>query len=176
MGEELVVEVGFRAAQARLANLTHGDWLHSASEVAYGDGLTGLMRVGPTGGRMGMSKLVRVHFREVVERDDAAVLIVRWEAAGHGSGLFPALDADITMTPAGPDATRLALAGAYRPPLATLGAGLDRTILHRVATATIRSLLGRVASALADPEQAAQAARAPAARLLPWMIEPDAIT
>jgi hypothetical protein len=33
------------------------------------------------------------------------------------AGLFPALDADITLTPAGEDATVLRLAGAYRPPL-----------------------------------------------------------
>ncbi|HEX9537282.1 MAG TPA: hypothetical protein VGA04_03810 [Streptosporangiaceae bacterium] len=62
--------------------------------------------------------------------------------------LFPVLDADISLTPAGSQATRLALVGAYRPPLDGLGATLDKVILHRVAAATIRTLLDRVASAL----------------------------
>ena len=49
----------------------------------------------------------------------------------------------------------LALVGAYRPPLGGLGAGLDRAILHRAATATIRTFLGRVADAIVRPESAA---------------------
>jgi hypothetical protein len=36
----------------------------------------------------------------------------------------------------------MTLNGAYRPPLAGLGAGLDRIGLHQVATTTICSLLG----------------------------------
>ncbi len=154
-GDESLLDVSFRAAQARLANLAHGGWVSAASEGAYDDGLAGLIRVGPVGDVPGISKLVRVRFREPVTRDDTAVLTLRWEATGYRGGLFPALDADVTLTAAGEQATRLTLAGAYRPPLAALGAGLDRAILHRVATATIRSLLGRVADALVHPESAA---------------------
>jgi carbon monoxide dehydrogenase subunit G len=150
--------LSFRAAQIRLANLAHGGLLTSASEGAYGDGLAGLIRVGPMGAVPGASKLVDVRFRDLVIRDDTALLTLRWHATGPGGALFPALDADITLTPAGDQATRLTLAGAYRPPLASLGSGLDRAILHRVATATIRSLLSRVAAALADPEAAASSA------------------
>ena len=155
VGDEVVLGLSFGSAQERLANLAHGGSLTSASEGAYGDGLAGLIRVGPLGAVPGMSKLVRVRFEEVVTRDDSALLALRWEAVGPGGGLFPALDADITLTPAGEQATRLTLAGAYRPPLAGLGAGLDRAALHRVATATARSLLRRVAAALADPGGAA---------------------
>ena len=155
VGDEFLLDVSFRAAQARLANLTLGGWVSAASEGAYDDGLAGLIRVGPVGDVPGISKLVRVRFRELVTRDDTAVLTLRWEATGYHGGLFPALDADVTLTPAGEQATRLTLAGAYRPPLAALGEGLDRAILHRVATATVRSLLGRVADALVHPESAA---------------------
>jgi hypothetical protein len=154
VGDAVVLGLSFRLAQERLANLAHGGLLTSASEGAYGDGLAGVIRVGPLGTVPGTSKLVRVRFQEVVTRDDSALLALRWEATGPGGGLFPALDADITLTPAGAQATRLTLAGAYRPPLAGLGAALDRAILHRVATATARSLLSRVAAALADPEGA----------------------
>jgi carbon monoxide dehydrogenase subunit G len=107
----------------------------------------------------GISKLVRVHCREVVARDDTALLTLRWEATGHGGGMFPALDADITLAPAGEDATRLTLVGAYRPPLAALGAGLDRRILHRVATATVHTLMSHVADAIVRPEFAPEAYR-----------------
>ena len=154
---EVGLDLSFPAAAARLANLARGGSLTRVSEGAYGDGLTGLVRVGPLGTVPGMSKLVQVHFREVVTRGESAVLALRWEATGPDGRLFPALDADISLTPAGEHATRLSLAGVYRPPLAALGAGLDRAIFHRVADATVRSLLARVADVLARPQEPADA-------------------
>ena len=106
-----------------------------------------------------MSKLVEVHFLEVVARGESAVLALRWEATGPGSGLFPALDADIWLTPAGEHSTRLSLAGVYRPPLGALGAGLDKAVFHRVADATVRSLLARVAGALIRAQEPAAPCR-----------------
>ena len=50
-------------------------------------------------------------------------------------------------------------AGIYRPPLGALGAGLDRAVLHRVADATARSLLVRVADVLTHPQDPAARAR-----------------
>ena len=44
--------------------------------------------------------------------------------------------------------------GAYRPPLAALGASLDRMILNRVAAQTARSLLTRIGQAITAPEPA----------------------
>ena len=96
-----------------------------------------------------LAKLVKVHFLDVVTRGEAAVLALRWEATGPGGRLFPALDADIWLTPAGEHAARLSLAGVYRPPLAAVGAGLDRAVSHKVADATARSLLARMADVLA---------------------------
>jgi hypothetical protein len=159
VADEFLVDLSFPVARARLANMASIGALTSASEGAYGDGLADLIRVGPLGAAPGLSKLVEVHRRELVTCDESAVLTLRWEATGPGGGLFPVLDADITLTPALEHAARLWLAGAYRPPLACLGAGLDRAILHRVATATIRSLLSRVADALAHPEGAAGTVR-----------------
>ena len=75
-------------------------------------------------------------------------LTLRWESTGPGGRLFPALDADITLTPAGEHATLLGLAGSCRPPPGSLGAGLDRAILHRVAAATIRAFISRVADSI----------------------------
>ena len=69
---------------------------------------------------------------------------------GAGGRLFPVLDADLTLAPAGQNAASLRLDGTYRPPLGSLGAELDRLLLHRVAEATIHNFLERVAAALAQ--------------------------
>ena len=85
-----------------------------------------------------MSRLVQVHVRDLVTREGSAVLALRREAAGPCGGLFPALDAGITLTPAGDQARPACsswpgLTGRRR---VVLGDGLDRAIMHRVATAT----------------------------------------
>ena len=154
---EVLLDLSFPAAEAQLANLAHGGSLTRVSEGAYGDGLTGLVWVGPVGAVSGVSKLVEVHFRDVVTRGESAVLALRWQATGPGGRLFPALDADMSLTPAGEHSTRLSLAGVYRPPLAALGAGLDRVVFHKVADATVRSLLARVADVLGPPPEPAGA-------------------
>ena len=154
---EVPLDLSFPAAVAGLADLARGGLLARASEGAHGDGLTGLARVGPLGAVPGMSKLVKVHVLDVATRGESAVLALRWEATGPGSGLFPALDADIWLTPAGEHSARLSLAGVYRPPLGALGAGLDRAVFHQVADATVRSLLARVADVLVQPPELADA-------------------
>ena len=101
-----------------------------------------------------------MHFLEVVTRGESAVLALRWQATGPGGRLFPALDADIWLTPAGEHSARLSLAGVYRPPFAALGAGLDRAVFRNVADATVRSLLARVADVWATPPPGASRRRA----------------
>jgi len=142
---ELELGVSCPAAQARLVNLAYGNGLSGASRDAYEGGFAPLIRVGPLGDVPGASKLVRVRFLDPVYRGGAMTLGLRWEATGMSGGLFPVLDADLTLTPAGEHTTRLALTGSYRPPLGRLGAGLDRAILHQAATATIRSLVHNIA-------------------------------
>ena len=169
VGDEVLLDVSFAAAQARLANLARGGSLLSASQAAYDDGITGMARVGPLGSGPGMSRLVQVHFRDLVTREGSAVLTLRWETSGLGGGLFPALDADITLAPAGEQATLLTLAGAYRPPLGALGTGLDRAILRRVATATTRAFMNRVADAIVHPAGAADRVRGIAGAAPSWL-------
>ena len=141
VGDEVRLDIGFVVARERLLRLGEGDGLLATSADAYGPGLT---RVGAAG----VTKLVRVQARVLSWTDISAGLALRWEATGP-DGLFPALDADLTLTPAGAG-TMLTLAGSYRPPLGPLGQALDRVILHRVAVATIRDFLARVAAQLAD--------------------------
>ena len=169
MGDEVRLEVSFNVAQARLANLARGSSLASASGQSYDEGITHLTRVGPLGTAPGISKLVQVQYRELVTHGDSAVLTLRWDVTGHGSGLFPALDADITLTPAGENATVLSVAGAYRPPLGSVGAGLDRAIMHRAATSTISSFINRIAEAIVHPAQARAHSREIGAAEAAWI-------
>jgi hypothetical protein len=112
---------------------------------------SGLVRVGPLGPVPGMSKLVRVRFSAMAVGERFASGAMRWDATGPGEGLFPVLDADVTLTRAGDDATILAVWGVYRPPFGGLGAGLDRVVLRRVAQARIRTFARRIGTAIMDP-------------------------
>jgi hypothetical protein len=150
VGDEVVLDVSFAVARTRLADITASDLLRSASEDAYGAGITGLARVGPPG----LGKVVRVHVRPLAETGGHAGLAIRWEATGPGGGLFPALDADIRLVPAANQTTLLVLAGVYRPPLGPLGTALDRAALHGVAAATVRNFLGRLAAGITGPASA----------------------
>jgi hypothetical protein len=149
LAEEVILGTGSGQAQARFVSLLHGNWLAKASEAAYDETVTGLLRVGPSG--FAATKLVQVSFLDPIYRDDVMSVGLRWEAAGTMGGLFPVLDATITICPEGGRTARLALAGCYRPPLGRLGAALDSALLHRVATATVRSLLHSVADVITSP-------------------------
>ncbi len=141
VGDEMQLEISFAVARDRLRQLTEAGALLGSSEDAYDHATIGFERVGVPG----LSKLVRVQVRELAWTDRSVRLAIRWEASGPGGGLFPVLDADITMAPFGEQVTILAVAGAYRPPLGAMGAALDRAILHRVANATIGAFLAQVA-------------------------------
>jgi hypothetical protein len=148
VGDEITLGAAYPDARSGLLRLIHGGWLSDASGDAYAEGLAGLVRVGPFGDVLGASKLVRVLLLEPVERASSMTLSLRWEATGVMGRLFPVLDANIILIPAGENASQLALAGAYRPPFAAVGQGLDRVLLHRAASATVRSLLRRMAEAI----------------------------
>jgi hypothetical protein len=142
VGDEVLLTVGFAAARDRLAELAESGVLVSASQDAYRDEGARVVRVGAGG----LSKLVRVEVRELARSDGFAI---RWEATGPGGRLFPVLDADIRLASAGERAAWLTIAGSYRPPLGSFGGALDRAILHRVASVTIRSFLARVGAQIA---------------------------
>jgi hypothetical protein len=174
VSQRAALPVSFTTAQARLTNAIAAGTLLTAARQAYDEHGTALVRVGPLGGRGVGSRLVRVHFRELARRDQTAVLALRWEAAGPGGGLFPALDADITLAPDGQDATTMTLDGAYRPPLGPVGAGLDRALLHHAAIATIRQFLALLSDCIVAAAPAPSVSPAPRAEQSPWLPPPVA--
>ncbi len=157
--QEVTLDVGFAAARANLATLMHGDWLDGVSQDAYAEGLSGQLRVGPLGRLPGAAKLVEVRLLEPVPHDDVVVLPLRWEATGRVGGLFPVLDANLTLGEAGDGRAVLRFAGVYRPPLGALGQELDQRALHGVATATVKSLLRRIAAPLAGEKESGASRR-----------------
>jgi len=161
VSEQRVVPVSIGAARARLVNLVHDGGLGGAAEAAYWGGVDHLLRVGPLGDVPGLSRRVRVQFLEPVDRSDGMTVGMRWAVGGVTGGLFPVLDADIELAAEGEEDTRVRVTGVYRPPLGAVGAGLDRVLLHRVASATIGSLLTDVAQALAGTAPAAAEAGVP---------------
>lgn len=155
-----VIDVPMAASQARLARLLYGGWLRQASDDAYRRSADDLLRVGPLGERPGTSRLVRVRFTDPAYRDEEMRIGLRWEAVGVTGALFPALDADISLSPYG-ERTRVGMTGTYRPPLGALGAGLDRLGLRKVAAATIAAFLTRLCEALDGAAETAPAAGGP---------------
>lgn len=147
-GRELNVGIG--VAQLRLAGLVHDDGLGGASRLAYQSGMDCLRQTGPVAVSRGTSRLVRVQFVQPVYRDGAMTLGMRWEATGMAGGLIPVLDANIQLSEEAGRGTWLAMTASYRPPLGVLGAELDRLLLHKVATATVRTFLNHLASVLQE--------------------------
>ncbi len=154
---EIRLDAGFNTAQAKLADMARGGLLGRASGCAYDQWQAGLARVGPRGTMLGMSRLARVRIRDMVIQGHSAMWAMRWEIAGRRGELVPALDAEIKLTPAGEDATLLAVSGICRPPLAGLAAGLDPAVIHRVAQAAIQSFASQIATDIADPVTAPDA-------------------
>ncbi|HEU4355584.1 MAG TPA: hypothetical protein VFT27_08350, partial [Actinomycetota bacterium] len=74
-------------------------------------------------------------------------LPMTWRATGV-DGLFPSLEADVEVASLGPSRTQLSISARYRPPMGALGRALDRALLHRVAEATAKDFLDRVAEAV----------------------------
>src|SRR5262249_21526077 len=157
---EVGLDLDFPTAKARLALLMRGDWLEGLSQDAYAEGLSGQVRVGPFGPVPGMSKLVEVRLLDPVPHEDVVVVPLRWEAAGRMGRLVPGLDPNLTLAGDGDGRAVLRFAGVSRPPLAAAGEELDQLVLHRVASATVRSLLNRLARMMAEPESGQPLGRA----------------
>ncbi len=145
--DDIRLDIGFAAARCRLERLGADGVLLGAAEYAYSAGTAGL--VDAAGLMAGMSRLAGVRSGDLVETGGCARLCLRWDAIGPDGALFPALDADLTLSPAGEDATVLALAGIYRLPLQA--AGLDEGTVRHFATVTIGSFTARLGCALSHP-------------------------
>ena len=145
----MILDVSFGTGRARLGILARDGVLLRACHAAHSQGVTELAQAaGPAAVR---SRLAAVRLADLADTDHCARLALRWQAlAAHGT-VFPALEADLMLTPAGEQITLLAVAGTYRLQPGRAGTGLDQAMVHRCATTTVRSFMARIACALVHP-------------------------
>lgn len=117
------------------------------ADVAYREGEMIKARVGPSGS---IAKSVSLEMGRPEVQRRGVVYPVRWLANGAGS-LFPDLKAELVLSQLGPDQTTMALDGTYDPPLGSVGRLLDRAMMGRVAEATVRNWVDRLAFEITGP-------------------------
>ncbi len=137
--------------EAGLANVEKGldrvrGNLEEWAEIAYRDGEQLRAKVGPTGS---LAREVNMDIGVAEIHSSGLVYPLRWTANGS-TFLFPELNADLILSNEGPHRTALTLKGTYQPPLGPLGRLVDRAVLGRVAEATVRDWMDRLATALSD--------------------------
>jgi hypothetical protein len=129
VSDQATLDVSFEVALARLTALTGSGALTRVSADAYAAGT-------PSGARL----LARACFRGMITRPSHAVLAVRWETGSPDGEPFPVLDADLTLTAAGPSAALFQLTGVYR--------ATPSEDAHRTATMPLDGYLDRIAEAI----------------------------
>jgi hypothetical protein len=141
-------------------------WLPGLAERAHHRGDLLLAEVG-FGEAVRIKRTVAVELGQSVRSGSNIVFRLRWSASS-GTGLFPSLDADLEVAPIRPGRTQLAISARYVPPFGTVGRVIDRAVLSRVAEATLKDFLDRVADAIMgsrdapSPSEPRRAAPAPA--------------
>lgn len=118
-------------------------WLPGLAEKANHRGDRLLAEVG-FGEAIRIKRAVVIELGQPTRAASKTVFPLRWAATGS-VGPFPALDADLEVAPLGPGRTQLAMSARYAPPFGTLGRVIDRAVLSRVAEATLKDFLDRVA-------------------------------
>lgn len=108
-----------------------------------------LAEVGFTVADRRIEREVAIAFREPRRLGSRTLVPITWEATGP-DGLLPTLEGDLEVAPMGPNRSQLSMSAMYTPPMGALGRALDRALLHRVAEATVKDFLDRVAAAMSD--------------------------
>jgi hypothetical protein len=149
VNEAAALGLPYDKARSRLLAYVRDDGLQSSSADAYETGRELLVRAGIGA----LSKEVLVQLLQPYEHEHVTVVPLRWVATGSTGTMFPQLDGNLELAPNGDDSI-LTLAGAYRAPLAAVGASLDRVLLHRVADASARRFLQDIVTDLRDDSHA----------------------
>jgi hypothetical protein len=124
-------------------------WLPGLAEGADEHGQRLLTEVGfPVDGHR-IVKRVSIAIGEPVRASARTWIPISWQATGPG-GLFPVLDGELEIATLGAHRTQLAFSARYHPPLGLIGRTADRALLSRVAEATIKDFVDRIAERLQD--------------------------
>ena len=117
------------------------DRASTLGDAVYRDGEALYSRMGPS--RATPAKKVRLELGEPTPSAGGAVIPVTWWATGATS-LFPRMDGDLRVSRLGPARSSVSFNGVYEPPLGPLGRVLDRSVLRRVADATVKAWVDRL--------------------------------
>jgi hypothetical protein len=132
-------------------------WLPDLGERADERGQRLLTEVGfPMDGHR-IAKRVSIAIGDPVRSSARTWIPISWQATG-ARGLFPVLDGDLEIASLGAERTQLAFSARYRPPLGLIGRTVDRVLLSRVAEATIKDFVDRIAERLDAHTAAARVA------------------
>jgi hypothetical protein len=137
----------FSAVRGALDAALADGGLTEESRRAAEEGASFLMRVGP-GGSRGFAKQVLVEVLPFDYVGRKVVVPLRWQPTGTAGRLFPSLEANLTISDAEGSGSLVSIVASYEPPLDVVGAGLDRILLSRAASATLTALLREIVTKL----------------------------
>jgi hypothetical protein len=141
------LDVPFAEAEAVLLE-DPAAWLPDLVSETDAEGAHLLTRVG-FGLGLHVRKRVEVEVMEPLRVPGRTVIPLRWTTGADPSPL-PSMEGDIELAPFGAEGSHLAMSGRYAPPFGAVGETLDRALLHRVAEATVRDFVRRVARAIEE--------------------------
>lgn len=148
----------FATVETRLLDALNG--LGDLADAAYRDGEEIHCRMGGGIDRHLIAKTVRLDAGTPRRFEQDTTIPLVWEATGARI-LFPRMEGDLIVAALGSELTQLTFRGSYEPPLGALGRAIDRTLLHRIAEASVQGFVERIAAAL-TVEKAGAAAPAAA--------------
>lgn len=137
------IEQPFVEVESALLRMLPG--LRGWAEQAYRDGEHLRTRIGTQHSKI--AKAVELEVGEPARGATQTWIPLRWEATGV-PGLFPKMEADVVVATVGPELTQIALRGSYRVPLGPVGRAVDRVVLHRLAEASVKAFVDRIAQAI----------------------------
>ena len=140
------VELDLPSEQVQSALLdSPSSWLPALADTAAERAEPLLAEVGVGPSSLRIARRVTIRLGQPVQFPSKLSLPMTWEPGGR---LLPRLEGELELGALGKDRTQLAISGRYDPPLGTVGRTADRIALHRVAEATVKDFLDRVAAVL----------------------------
>ena len=117
------------------------------ADAAYRDGEEIRARVGPGGKHPVIAKTVTLAVGRPVRTPHQTTIPLSWKATG-APGLFPQMNADLTVARLGPEMAQLGFSGSYEAPGGQVGQAIDEALLHRIAESSVKGFVDRIADAV----------------------------
>jgi hypothetical protein len=120
----------------------------TSSATSRAEAVAATLRVGV--GALEIGTDIKIEVRAVNEKvsalgDRKTEIEIAWKAVS-AAGLFPSMEATLSVYPLSAQETQIDLHGRYRPPLGVVGNALDAVVGHRVAQASVLRFVQDVAA------------------------------